>query len=181
MDSVDQPGLLSIGHSDQPLDHLVKLLDRWRVEVVADVRTSPYSSRHPQFNSRNLRFGLRDAGVRYLFLGKELGGRPEGDRFYDSDGDVDYGRIAETDLFQSGLDRLVDGARRFRVAILCSEESPAKCHRFFLVTRALRDRGVAVAHIRSGSNVLQDTEEISTFKDWGFQQQYLFDEERKSS
>ncbi len=79
------PGLLSIGHSNHPFDDLVALLEQHRVEVVADVRTSPYSRYNPQFNSQNLRHGLGEAGIRYLFLGKELGGRPEGEEFYDSD------------------------------------------------------------------------------------------------
>ena len=160
-----EPGLLSIGHSNHPFDDLVALLEQHRVEVVADVRTSPYSRYNPQFNSQNLRHGLGEAGIRYLFLGKELGGRPEGEEFYDSDGHVHYGRVAETDLFQSGLDRLLDGRKRFRVAILCSEENPAECHRFLLLTRALHDRGADVAHIR-GDGVVLSTKEISTFEGW---------------
>jgi len=183
MDSVDRPGLLSIGHSSQPFNNLVVLLGRYQVEVVADVRTSPYSNRNPHFNSRNLRFGLNEANIGYLFLGKELGGRPEGDAFYDSDGCVDYSRVAETGLFQSGLDRLLDGGRRFRIALLCSEEDPAGCHRFLLVTRTLRDRGVPVAHIR-GDGSVQRTEEIITFKGWDdpdFEERDLFGEKRKSS
>ena len=177
------PGLLSIGHSNHPFDDLVALLTQHRVEVVADVRTSPYSRYNPQFNSQNLRHGLGEAGIRYLFLGKELGGRPEGEEFYDSDGHVHYGRVAETDLFQSGLDRLLDGRKRFRVAILCSEENPAECHRFLLVTRALHDRGADVAHIR-GDGVVLSTKEISTFEGWSdpvHEDLSLFGEEVKSS
>ena len=124
-----------------------------------------------------------NANIRYLFLGKELGGRPEGEEFYDSDGHVHYGRVAETDLFQSGLDRLLDGRKRFRVAILCSEENPAECHRFLLLTRALHDRGADVAHIR-GDGVVLSTKEISTFEGWSdpvHEDLSLFGEEVMSS
>ncbi|MCQ3803421.1 MAG: DUF488 domain-containing protein [bacterium] len=155
-------GLFSIGHSNHRFEELVRLLGEHRVQAVADVRTSPYSRYNPQFNSRDLRYGLEGTGIRYVFLGKELGGRPEGARFYDTDGHVHYGRVAETQWFQTGLDRLCDGARRFRTAILCSEEDPAECHRFLLITRALDDRGVEVTHIR-GDGAVQGTKEISAF------------------
>ena len=158
-------GLLSIGHSNQPLGDLVALLEEHRVEVVADVRTSPYSRYNPQFNSRHLRHGLGEVGIQYLFLGRELGGRPEDGRLYSPEGSVDYGRVAETDSFQSGLDQLLDLGKRFRVAMLCSEENPGDCHRFLLVTRALYNRGTNVAHIR-GDASLQRTEQIPSFEGW---------------
>ncbi len=175
----DDSRLFSIGHSNQPFKGLVRLLQQHRVEVVADVRTSPYSRYNPQFNSRDLRFGLKESGIRYVFLGKELGGRPEEARFYDSDGHVHYGRVAKTDWFQTGLDRLCHGTTQFRTAILCSEEDPAECHRFLLITRALSDRGVAVAHIR-GDGSLQSTKEISAF-DPEHKVVSLFGEEVRSS
>ena len=155
------------------------LLDKHRVEVVADVRTSPYSRYNPQFNRRDLHYGLKRTGIQYVFLGKELGGRPEGARFYDRDGHVHYGRVAETDWFQTGLDRLCDGARRYGTAVLCSEEDPSGCHRFLLITRALDDRGVEVVHIR-GDGVIQRTEEISRF-DPEYKVAALFGEEVRSS
>lgn len=172
----DGPRLFSIGHSNQSFQSLVGLLERHRVEVVADVRTSPYSRYSPQFNRRDLRFGLAEAGFRYVFLGKELGGHPEGD-FYKK-GRIEYGRVAKTDWFQAGLDRLCDGITRFRTAILCSEEDPSNCHRFVLITRALKDRGVEVAHIR-GDGAIQRTEEISQF-DPEYKEVSLFGEETSS-
>lgn len=171
--------LFSIGHSNHRLEGLVSLLIQRRIEVVADVRTAPYSRYNPQFNSRNLRNGLKEASIQYIFLGKELGGRPDGDQFYDSEGHIDYGRMAETDWFRSGLDRLLDGVQRFRVALLCSEEDPTECHRFLLITRALRDEGVEVAHIR-GNGAVHGTDEISAF-DPVHKVTSLFGEEVRSS
>ena len=155
------------------------LLDKHGVEVVADVRTSPYSRYNPQFNKRDLHCRLKRTGIRYVFFGKELGGRPDGDGFYDRDGHVNYGKVAETHWFQTGLDRLCDGAARFRTALLCSEEDPAACHRLLLITRALDDRGVKVVHIR-GDGSVQSTKEISTF-DPEHKVVSLFGEEVRSS
>jgi uncharacterized protein (DUF488 family) len=129
------------------------------------VRTAPFSRFNPQFNRRDLEFGLKEQGLRYVFLGKELGGRPDGDEFYDLDGHVLYGRMAETEAFKAGLNRLLDGAGQYRVAMMCSEEDPTDCHRFLLITRVLHTRDVSVVHIRADGTT-QRTEDIKTFQDW---------------
>lgn len=145
---VGRSQMLSIGHSVHPIEVFIGLLRRNEVDVVADVRSSPYSRFNPQFNRENLRRALRAAGIEYGFLGKELGGRPSGDEFYDAGGHVLYGRLAATDRFRYGLDRLIETAERSRLVIMCSEEDPSGCHRFLLVTGALHLEGVPVRHIR---------------------------------
>jgi uncharacterized protein (DUF488 family) len=142
------PGLFSIGHSNVDLARLVDLLDAFGIDVVADVRSFPRSSFVPHFNGESLRLTLAEHGIQYVFLGRELGGRPEGDHFYDDDDYVLYGQVAEADFFQAGLERLLRGAKEFRVAVLCSEENPATCHRHLLIGRVLRDRGFEMNHIR---------------------------------
>jgi len=177
-----QLDLFSIGHSTQSLEDLVSLLQMNQVEVVADVRTSPFSRFSPHFNRRDLRLGLGEVGIQYVFLGVELGGRPEADELYDPDGHALYGRMAETGAFVAGLNRLEDGAKRFRVAMMCSEEDPADCHRFLLITRVLHSKGVRVAHIR-GDGTTQRTEDVPTFEEWavpGHEQASLFDESVRS-
>jgi len=72
---------LSVGHSTHPIEAFVELLRGHAVESVADVRTTPFSRFSPQFNQHALERDLQADGIRYLFLGEELGGRPAGDRF----------------------------------------------------------------------------------------------------
>ena len=143
--------MLSIGHSIHPIEVFIGLLRRNDVEELVDVRSSPYSRFNPQFNRESLRRSLRVDGVDYHFLGNELGGRPDGNEYYDARGHVLYGRVAETDHFRSGLARLIERAERSRVAIMCSEEDPSGCHRFLLVAAALHLEGVPVRHIRCGA------------------------------
>ena len=159
------PAVFSIGHSTHPIDVFVELLRGYAVESVADVRSTPFSRFNPQFNRHALERDLQAAGIRYVFLGEELGGRPDGDRFYDHEGHVLYGRMAESPRFESGLARLVKRAERSRVAVMCSEEDPAGCHRFLLVTRVLYLRGVDVAHIR-GDGSTQRIEDVDSFQVW---------------
>lgn len=144
-----QPATIwSIGHSNHDMVRLLDLLRDARVEVVADLRSQPYSRFSPHFSRGALRSGLVEGGLGYVFLGEELGGRPPEPELYDSDGHVLYGEVAKTARFATGLDRLLEGAAKYRVAMLCSEEDPANCHRRLLVTRVLSELAVPVIHLR---------------------------------
>src|SRR5947209_5869026 len=137
--SLSMPELFSVGHSNHPLEKFIELLRSQQIEVLADVRSHPFSRFAPHFNGPSLAGALEAAGIRYLFLGKELGGRPVGEEFYDEEGRVLYNRLAASPLFRSGVERLRSGMRRYRVALMCSEENPDVCHRHLLIGRVLAD------------------------------------------
>lgn len=140
--------VFTIGHSNHPLEAFLELLAGQRIDVLVDTRTQPHSAYSPQFNRAELTSAVNAGGIKYLFLGNELGGRPSGSEFYDEDGRVLYYRLAESDLFLAGIERLERGIQEFRVALLCSEEDPQVCHRQLLVGRVLSERGVTLHHIR---------------------------------
>jgi uncharacterized protein (DUF488 family) len=152
--------VFTIGHSNHALDTFRGLLLQHGIEVLADVRSSPYSQYAPQFNRETLRAAITDEGIEYCFLGDALGGRPPGDDFYDDQGRVLYDRIAASPAFQRGLDRLVRTARNRRTAVLCSEEDPTDCHRRRLIGRVLLERQVPVIHLR-GDGRAQTEEEVA--------------------
>ena len=85
-------------------------------------------------------------GFRYVFLGEELGARPEDPSCYE-DNRVSYSRISETDLFQQGIERVWRGIGEFRVALMCAEKEPVECHRTLLVAPEFIERGAEVWHI----------------------------------
>jgi uncharacterized protein (DUF488 family) len=147
------PGLFTIGHSNLALDDFLGLLRQHGIQAVADVRTVPRSRYVPHFNAGQLRDALARCDVSYLPFGRELGGRPEDAGFYDAQGHVLYGRLAASPAFQQGIGRVVASAQTQRVALLCSEEDPARCHRHVLIGRVLGERGVAVTHIRRDGHV----------------------------
>jgi uncharacterized protein (DUF488 family) len=151
--------LFTVGHSNQDLDSLTGLLRTHMVEAVADVRSQPFSQFSPQFNRPVLQPALEDQGFRYLFLGRELGGRPEEASFYDDNGHVLYWKLARSGPFVEGLANLEELVGIARVAILCSEEDPGECHRRLLVGRVLMRRGCQIRHIR-GDGRLQDEDEL---------------------
>jgi uncharacterized protein (DUF488 family) len=150
--------VLTIGHSNHQVEHFLELLRAHSVQVVADTRSYPYSEYATQFDQKPLKMALEADGVRYVFLGRELGGRPDGDEFYDGQGHVLYDRVAETELFQEGVSRLEKGIREYKVAMLCAEENPAACHRRLLVGRVLLDRGIQVDHIRGDGRIQTEAE-----------------------
>jgi len=86
--------LFTIGHPNHELDYFLGLLRQHQVEAVVDVRSNPSSQYATHFDSLVLRPALERVGIKYLFLGSELGGRPPGDEFYDSAGHVLYYRVA---------------------------------------------------------------------------------------
>ena len=164
----------TIGHSTHPVDTLVELLHGQRIEVLGDVRSAPYSRHNPQFRKEKLRGSVELAGLRYVWLGAELGGRPPEPEFHDARGHARYDLVAETERFQAGLERLLTGAASYRVAIMCSEEDPARCHRRLLVTRALVARGVEARHIRGDGQVVTEAE-LSSGEAADLDQATLFD------
>lgn len=141
--------IYSIGHSNQSLESFIALLRRHGIKSLVDVRSTPYSRYVPHFNRPELKDALDPQGIRYLYLGDELGGRPPGDEFYDTQDHVLYSRVARAPFFLRGLERLVDEGAEYRAAIMCSEEDPTNCHRHLLIARVLEGQGVHVAHIRA--------------------------------
>lgn len=138
--------ILTIGHSTNSYGNFLKLLQRAGVSALADVRTAPFSRNQPQFNRENLSEALRHDGISYVFLGKELGGRPSDLQYY-SDGLADYDKMSTSPIFERGLDRIVTGAERYRIAAMCSEQDPLDCHRCLLIGRALAKRRIAIIHV----------------------------------
>lgn len=147
------PEVLTIGHSTQSYDQFLRRLRDASVTAIADVRSAPFSRHFPHFNRDVLKEELRMDRIAYAFLGDELGGRPKEKQFF-CDGVADYERMSQSELFLKGIERIVDGAKNFRIALMCSEHDPLDCHRCLLVGRALKERGLSVSHILGSGRVV---------------------------
>lgn len=139
----------TIGHSTHPLEKLLSLLSAHGITALGDVRSKPYSRTNPQFNREALKTALATIRIMYIFLGKELGARSDDPACYEN-GRVSYERLAQTALFEQGLNRLRDGMDKgFRIALMCAEKEPLECHRTILLARHLVTRGIDVQHIHA--------------------------------
>jgi uncharacterized protein (DUF488 family) len=145
--------LFSVGHSNHDLPAFLRLLRGAAVTALADVRSSPFSQRYPQFNRPGLERALNGEGIAYAFLGDLLGGRPRPRELYGADGRVDYERVRAAAFFREGLDRLIRSLERFTVAMMCGEQDPLDCHRGLMITPALVERGLAPGHLRRDGSV----------------------------
>lgn len=144
----------SIGHSNASITDFLALLRRFAIALLVDTRSQPYSRYNPHFSRAPLAQALQQHGIEYVFMGQELGGRPEAEEFYFESGKVDYELLAGAPFYQAGIDRLLELGAERRVAFMCSEGDYKKCHRYWLITRTLTRRGIAVAHIlHSGAAV----------------------------
>lgn len=158
------PQVYTIGHSNHDPATFVERLKNAEIERLIDVRSAPYSRYLPHFNKATLEAELPHAGLKYHFFGDSLGGRPAEPAYYlpskPADGRrispirldqgyVDYERLAGSDAFRQGIERVVNGCQHCRLALLCSEEDPLRCHRHWLIAYALEERGIAVEHLRA--------------------------------
>lgn len=145
--------VFTIGHSNQPLDTFLHGLHQHGITAVADVRSRPYSRHVPHFSRESLQMALAAAGIAYVFLGNELGARPDDPGLYDKYPDgkvrVNTDRLTQQTGFQDGLNRLREGTSRYRIAMLCAEKDPANCHRGWLVAPRLASQGLEVLHIHA--------------------------------
>ena len=140
--------IFTIGHSRHTAEQFVALLRAHAIEQLVDVRSQPHSKWAPHFDKAALARCLGDHHVEYVFLGRQLGGRPDSRTFYRMDGTVDYGLRAIAPDFVDGISRLVTLAQCRRTVVLCAEEDPSYCHRRLLVAPALARSGAAVVHVR---------------------------------
>lgn len=144
--------VLTLGHSNHPIDRFIELLRDQQVTTAIDVRSRPFSRLYPAFNRPALARSLVEHGIDYTFMGDELGGRSD-DRSCYKDGRVDYQTLAQTVSFKAGLSHVIQASQSAHVALVCAEKEPLACHRALLIGRALEEAGTPVAHLGAGGEL----------------------------
>ena len=139
MSAMDEPRILTIGHSNHPIERFLALVQGADVSAIADVRSFPVSRYAPQFNKDALAKSLQEKAIAYLYCGKELGGRP-------------HERPSAPESVRDEFDRIVAESARHRLALMCAERDPLDCHRL-LLARTLAERRVAVGHILASGEI----------------------------
>ena len=152
--------VLTIGHSTRTLEEFVQLLEVYGVTLVVDVRTVPRSRHNPQFNKETLPACLKHYGVRYIHM-PEIGGlrHPKHESVnnaWQNSGFRGYADYMQTQEFTDSLLKIVALARENRLALMCAEALPWRCHRN-LISDALVVRHVKVEHIISKDSTINHT------------------------
>ena len=144
--------LYTIGHSNNNIEKFIALLQEHKVTAIADVRSHPYSRYLSHFSQAELKFYLKEAKLDYVFLGKELGARPEDENCY-VEGKAIYEKIAARESFTQGIERLTKGSEKYNIALLCAEKDPINCHRAVLICQHLRNYNLNINHIHQDSSL----------------------------
>lgn len=140
--------IYTIGYAGFSRDSFVEELKRNRISVLIDVRSSPFSSFHSEYNKDVLEVVLRNNGIYYRNYAKEFGARQDDFKLYSAEGYLDFEKVAKTRDFQDGLLKLCNSIRQGYVPVLmCAEKNPIDCHRAILVSRAFHENGCNVIHL----------------------------------
>jgi uncharacterized protein (DUF488 family) len=150
-----QHAIFTLGHSTLPIEQFIAVLESYGIERLVDIRTIPRSRHNPQFNDSALADSLEAQHLDYVHL-KALGGlrRSRNDSpntAWRNDGFRGFADYMQTEEFRDALAALICMSREKRVAIMCAEAVPWRCHRS-LVADALSVRGIPVVEVLSESS-----------------------------
>ena len=144
--------IYTIGHSVNSWHSFLDLIKPYKIDVLADVRSMPYSKIAEEFNRENLIQLLKHESIKYVYIGDQLGGRTNNQE-YITNGKVDYDLLSETIDFKNGIDRLLVGSKKHKIVLMCSEKEPLHCHRTILISRHLVNSGLSVNHILENGEI----------------------------
>ncbi len=137
----------TIGYGNRSFKEFVELLRQYDIKFLVDVRSQPYSRFKPEFSKELLEKQLRQCGIRYVFMGDTLGGRPDDSTCYVG-GKVDYAGLREKSFYQEGINRVRTAwEKQLQFALMCAEVKPDECHRGKLIGNTLVELQIDVAHI----------------------------------
>ena len=140
--------IYTIGYGSRSVDEFIQVLQEHDIAYLIDVRSAPYSRYKPEFSREPLDAELERHGIRYVFMGDTLGGRPDDEDCYDLDGKVDYSKMKVAKHYLSGIQRLQTAFdQKQRVVLMCSEGKPENCHRSKLIGETLAKQAIHVIHI----------------------------------
>ncbi|HXF62802.1 MAG TPA: DUF488 domain-containing protein [Caldilineaceae bacterium] len=157
--SADVIPIYTIGYGGRSIEEFIAVLAQYRIAYLVDVRSAPYSRHKPEFSKEALARVLQAQGIRYLFWGDALGGRPDDPTCY-TGGKVDYEEVKRRPFYRRGIERLQTAfAQQQRVVLMCSEGRPEACHRSKLIGVSLAALEIPVVHIDE-NGALKEQDEV---------------------
>lgn len=140
--------IYTIGHSNYPIEKLIKMLNEYKIQCVVDIRGTPYSKYNVQYNKETIAKTLRNHGFIYIYMANELAAKRVTKTSYNEDGYCDFEKVIDEIEFQIGIQRLKVGVNKgYNIALLGAMQDPLRCHRAILVGRELIKHGFNVKHI----------------------------------
>lgn len=147
--------MYTIGHSTHEREEFLKILNKYQIKILVDVRSYPGSKFVPQFNKENMEKWILANEIKYVHL-KELGGRRKAiDKIdeslvagWENKAFRNYAKYSLTDEYDLGIDKLITLASQGCLCYMCAESVPWRCHRT-IISNTLVSKGIEVYHIIS--------------------------------
>ena len=122
--------IYTIGYTGFSAYEFINVLRDREINVVIDVRSTPYSERYPDYNKENLERVLKSNQIYYRNYIKEFGARQDNRNFYSSEGYLDFEVFSKSEQFLSGVEKIENSvAKGYKIVLLCAEKKPIQCHR----------------------------------------------------
>lgn len=151
--------IYTIGHSNYSIEIFVNMLKKYEIDVVVDIRGTPYSKYNTQYNKEALRNTLKELGFKYIYMGSEFAAQRDNKLIYTWEGYSDFEKVINEPSFINGVERLKNGlAKGYKIVLLGAKQDPVNCHRFALVGRELYKRGFDVKHIEDDLSISSQLE-----------------------
>lgn len=136
--------LYSIGHGNKSINDFIADLKRFKLQILVDIRSIPYSSNFPDYNREHLAKKLKENNIDYIFFGDKLGGKKE-----------DFSKFIKTKEFKKYIAQLLYNLRNKTSALMCSEFDYMACHRKF-INEELRKKGIEIRDIDKNGNIVKE-------------------------
>lgn len=144
--------IYTIGYGNRKIENFLKLLEANQIEILVDVRSKPFSRFNPAYRRTVFEQHLQDAGIQYLFMGNELGGKPSDPNLY-INGILSYETVRNTPLYKAAVKQLISLSKQGSIiCTMCSELEQNNCHRKTLLSDDFIREGTAVIHIDAKGN-----------------------------
>lgn len=151
--------IYSIGHSTHAIDYFLHLLHSHGINCIVDVRSIAASRFNPQYNKKALQRSLKENNILYMHFEKEFGARQTDPALINNSGQVDFEKVRQSKYFRDGVERLKEAINKgYTIALMCAEADPLDCHRFGMITPALKEAGLEVQHILKNHSLISNQE-----------------------
>lgn len=146
--------IFTIGYSNYPYEKFMKMIKKYDINCVVDIRETPYSKYNFQYNREAFRESLKKSGITYIYMGDEFGAKRQTKESYNKDGYADFKKVVKEELFLEGVERLKKGIEMgYHIVLLAAMQDPIRCHRSIMVGRYLNKHGFDVKYILHEGNL----------------------------
>jgi uncharacterized protein (DUF488 family) len=160
---MEEGSLSTIGHSNHNTYLFIHMLKENNINVVVDVRSTPYSKYVKEYNREDLINLLKGHNINYIFMGDLLGAKIEDDSLLLDNGVLDFNKVTEQEFFKKGIKRVLKGIDKgYNISMMCAEKNALECHRFGLISSYLSNKvtDIEITHIHPTGNKTQKEMEI---------------------